>query len=129
MVLQKSRYLVYKNPTGFGKHSGHGTQAASNLSKNRLKTTQKLATFFSPWRSIYHQIQHLRRTRDRIFGPVVRKILPGALWFTRNPNIQKLFKVLGSKKWAQNQNPGFFLEMSGMSMGSFLAYWGIIWGP
>ena len=35
------------------------------------KNTPKLATFFSPWRSIWLQIQHLRLPLDRIFGPDV----------------------------------------------------------
>ena len=31
-----------------------------------------------------------------------------------------------SQIWTRNPNPGFFREMSGMSMGSFLAYWGFV---
>ena len=84
-------------------------------------------------KSIWHQIQHLRLTLDRIFGPDVNNILPGARWATRGPKIKNMFEILdvdlGSKKWVRNPNPGFFLEMSGMALGSVLAYWGIIWGP
>ena len=72
------------------------------------KNNQKLATFFSPWRSICHQIQHLHRTRDRIFGPVVRKIVLGGIGATRGPKFKNILENMGSKKWGPDPNPGFF---------------------
>ena len=66
-----------------------------NMPTIHQKTIQKLATFFSPWRSIWPQIQHLLLTLDRISGPDISKILPGARWATRRPQIQKMSEDLG----------------------------------
>ena len=67
------------------------------------------------------------------FGPDFRpwcfKNTPGGHRGHQRSKNTKNDKDFGVQKGVPNPNPGFVRQMSGMALGSFLAYWGIIWGP
>ena len=104
MVSQKSMYMFYKNPTGLGKHSGHGTQDANNPSKKHPKT----GNLFVPMEVHMASNPASPACPGPDFRPGYQKNTPRGLMGHQRATNQKNVRDFGVQKMGPKPKSGIF---------------------